>query len=283
MPIDPSTHPGTVGLRVADLERSRDFYTDALGLTEVGGEDGVARMSADGSTPLLELDARDSAGGPPAPPRSTGLFHFALLYPGRAGLGQALNRLVDRGVGLTGASDHLVSEALYLNDPDGNGIELYRDRPREEWPAPAPGQSVAVDTIPLELGPILAEANPPDGGADPGTVMGHVHLKVSDLERSIAFYRDGLGFDLMAQLGPQAGFLAAGGYHHHIGVNVWHSRDGGPPPPGTAGLSWYVLELGSDDAVAQVADAARAAGAEVEEGPDGLSTRDPDGIRIRLK
>src|SRR5205085_2490788 len=228
------THPGPVGLRVADIDRSRDFYTDALGLTEIGGGDGVARLAADGETPLLELDARESAGGPPAPPRATGLFHFALLYPGRAGLGQALNRLADRGVPLTGASDHLVSEAIYLNDPDGNGIEIYRDRPRDEWPAPQPGQSVAMDTIPLDLGPILAEATPPNGGADPGTVMGHVHLKVSDLERSIAFYRDVLGFDLMAQLGPQAGFLAAGGYHHHVGINVWHSRGGGPPPPGTA-------------------------------------------------
>ena len=107
--------------------------------------------------------------------------------------------------------------------------------PREQWPPPPPGQSVAMDSIPLDVGEILAEAAETNGGADPGTVMGHVHLKVSDLARSIAFYQDALGLDLRAQLGPQAAFLAAGGYHHHVGINVWHSRGGGPPPPGSAG------------------------------------------------
>jgi len=283
MPIDPGTHVGPVALRVTDLDRSRDFYSDALGLQALDGGDGVARMSADGDRALVELDARESAGGAPAPPRATGLFHLALLYPSRAALGRGVQRVLDAGAGLDGASDHLVSEAVYLHDPDGNGIEIYHDRPREQWPPPAPGQSVAIDTIPLDLGEILAEAAETNGGADPGTVMGHVHLKVSDLERSIAFYRDALGLDLQAQLGPQAAFLAAGGYHHHVGINVWHSRGGGPPPPGSAGLAWFVLELPSLDALAETGRALRDAGHEVDEHNGTFAVRDPDGIALRLR
>jgi catechol 2,3-dioxygenase len=281
--IDAAAHPGAVALRVTDLDRARDFYADALGLQPLAEEDGVARMSADGERGLVALDARDTAGGAPSPLRATGLFHLALLYPSRATLGQAVQRALDHGAGLDGASDHLVSEAIYLHDPDANGIEIYRDRPREEWPPPPPGQAVAMDSLPLDVAALLAEAAAPDGGADPGTVMGHVHLKVSDLDRSVAFYRDALGLDLQAQLGPQAAFLAAGGYHHHIGLNVWHSQGAGPPPPGSAGLAWFELELSSPEAVAAAVDGLRAAGAEVSESEDALSVRDPDGIQVRLR
>jgi catechol 2,3-dioxygenase len=283
MPIDPATHVGPVALRVTDLDQSRTFYSEALGLQPLDAGDGVARMSADGRSALVELDARETSGGTPAPPRATGLFHLALLYPSRAALGRAIQRVLDAGAGLDGASDHLVSEAIYLHDPDGNGIEIYRDRPREQWPPPPPGQSVAMDSIPLDVGEILAEAAETNGGADSGTVMGHVHLKVSDLARSIAFYQDALGLDLRAQLGPQAAFLAAGGYHHHVGINVWHSRGGGPPPPGSAGLAWFALELPSPDALAQTARALHDAGHEVEEQNGTVTVRDPDGIAVHLR
>ena len=284
VPIDAATHVGPVSLRVTDLDRARDFYANALGLTPVSEADGVAVMGAGGDRALVELDARENAAGSPSPLRATGLFHLALLFPSRAELGRTVQRVLDAGVGLTGASDHLVSEAIYLNDPDGNGIEIYRDRPREDWPAPAPGQAVAMDTIPLDLGGVLADAAPPNGGADPATVMGHVHLKVSDLARSVAFYRDALGLDLMAQLGPQAAFLAAGGYHHHIGLNVWHSRGAGPPPPGAAGLSWFALELPSAEALAATVAALRDAGSDLDQPTEGTAiVRDPDGIAIHLR
>jgi catechol 2,3-dioxygenase len=282
VPIDPATHVGPVSLRVTDLDRARDFYSDALGLVTLSEQDGVARMGA-GDRPLVELDANESAASP-SPPRATGLFHLALLFPSRAELGRTVQRVLDTGVGLTGASDHLVSEAVYLNDPDGNGIEIYRDRPREQWPPPPPGQAVAMDTIPLDLGGLMADAASPNGAADPETVMGHVHLKVSDLDQSVAFYRDALGLDLMAQLGPQAAFLSAGGYHHHVGLNVWHSRGAGPPPPGAAGLSWFALELPSREAVGEAVESLRHAGHETEDDGDGeVLVRDPDGICIRLR
>jgi catechol 2,3-dioxygenase len=282
MSIDPAMHPGPVALRVTDLDRARDFYAGALGLQPLPERDGVVGMSADGQRPLVALDGNDSAGAP-SPLRATGLFHLALLYPDRAALGRAVQRVLEHGSGLDGASDHLVSEAIYLHDPDGNGLEIYRDRPRDQWPPPPPGQAVAMDTIPLDLASVLAEAGAPDGGADPGTVMGHVHLKVSDLDRSVAFYRDVLGLDLQAHLGPQAAFLAAGDYHHHVGLNVWHSLGAGPAPPGSAGLAWFVLELPTAQALSATADAVRESGTELRERDGELAVRDPDGILVRLR
>jgi catechol 2,3-dioxygenase len=264
MPLPPETRIGRVRLRVADLDRAQDFYSRALGLHLLGRENGLATMSPDGETPLVELDTSESAGGPPAPRRSTGLFHVAYLFPSRETLGRAVQRVLDAGVPLTGASDHLVSEAIYLNDPDGNGIEIYRDRPHEQWPEPPPGQNVAIDTLPLDLGDVLAQAGPDEGGADPATTVGHVHLKVSDLERSVGFYRDSLGLGVKAALGDQAAFLAAGDYHHHLGLNVWQSRGAPPPPPGSAGLDHFTVVV---------------PGLET----DDRELSDPDGIRIVLE
>jgi catechol 2,3-dioxygenase len=264
MPLPAGTRIGRVRLRVADLDRAQDFYSRALGLRLLGRENGLATMSADGETALVELDTTESADGPPAPPHSTGLFHVAYLFPSRETLGRAVERVLGAGAPLSGASDHLVSEAVYLSDPDGNGIEIYRDRPREQWPAPAPGQSVALDTLPLDLGDLLSQAGPDEGGADPGTTVGHVHLKVSDLDSSVAWYRDSLGLEVMAGLGAQAAFLAAGDYHHHVGLNVWQSRGAGPPPPGSAGLDHFTVVV---------------PGLET----DDPEREDPDGIRIVLQ
>ena len=243
----------SVDLRVADLERSRRFYLEAIGLEPVA-EDPVALGA--GGKPLVVL--REAQPGTPAPPSSTGLFHLAILHPSRAELARALRRLVESGGGLDGASDHAVSEALYLHDPDFNDIELYRDRPREEWPESDEG-GVGMVTLPLDVQALVAEADALDGRpAHADTIMGHVHLKVSDLERSVAFYRDELGMGVRARYGAQAAFLAHGDYHHHVGLNTWQSQGGDPPPEGSAGLERFTITGLQDDELS-----------------------DPDGIAIR--
>ena len=254
--MDPAAHIDSVELRVADLERCRRFYERALGLEHTGAD--PLSLGVDGRT-LLVL--READPGTPAPPTSTGLFHVAYRHPTRAGLASALRRLAASGARLTGASDHGVSEALYLDDPDRNGIEVYWDRPMDDWPWAADG-GVDMYTAPLDLESLVAENDAVEPN-DPATDIGHVHLRVSDLERAISFYRDELGMGLRARLGDQAGFLAAGDYHHHVGVNTWQSRGGGPPPPGSAGLESFTIAVPS-----------------AEQEPEERS--DPDGIRIRL-
>jgi len=173
----------------------------------------------------------------PAPRFSTGLFHTAFLYPTRGQLGAALLRVASERAAFTGASDHLVSEALYLDDPDGLGIELYRDRPRDTWPAPQAGEKVRMDTLPLDLQALAAEAE----GDSAGVRIGHVHLKVADVDEAVRFWTGEVGLELMTGWVGQAAFLAANGYHHHIGVNTWSSRGADPEPAEGPGLDAVVL------------------------------------------
>ena len=194
--------------------------------------------AAGGDEPLVVLHGDPAA--PPRPARSTGLFHMAFLLPERLDLAHALLRLAERGWPLTGASDHLVSEALYLSDPDGIGIEIYRDRPREEWSV-EDGQ-VRMATLPLDLDDVARAAQGPAPPRAPeGTRMGHVHLNVADLGTAEAFYAGELGFDVTARNYPGALFLAAGGYHHHIGANTWRGEGAPPPPPGAVGLRRFTI------------------------------------------
>jgi catechol 2,3-dioxygenase len=187
---------------------------------------------------LLGLRQSENANPPaPSPRRATGLFHTAFLYPTRGQLGSALLRVANERAPFTGASDHLVSEALYLDDLDALGIELYRDRPRDAWPAPEPGEKVKMDTLPLDLQALAAEAE----GDATGVRIGHVHLKVADVEEAVRFWTQEVGLDLMTGWAGQAAFLAADGYHHHIGVNAWYSRGAGPEPPEGPGLDAVVL------------------------------------------
>jgi catechol 2,3-dioxygenase len=183
------------------------------------------------------LALRASAEPGPAPQRATGLFHTAFLYPTRGQLGAALLRVASARAAFSGASDHLVSEALYLDDPDALGIELYRDRPREAWPTPDPGDRVKMDTLPLDLRALATEA---EGDAS-GLRIGHVHLKVADVDEAIRFWTQEVGLELMTEWAGQAGFLAADGYHHHIGVNAWFSRGASPEPSSGPGLDGVVL------------------------------------------
>ena len=209
-----------VALRVTDPDRSARFYEEIVGPEAAG---------------LLELRASERPG--PAPRRATGLFHTAFLYPSRGQLGAALRRVAEHRAAFSGASDHLVSEALYLDDPDALGIELYRDRPRDAWPPPGPGEKVHMDTLPLDLQALAAEA---EGGSE-GVRIGHVHLKVSDVEEAVRFWTQEVGLELMAGWAGQAAFLAADGYHHHIGVNAWMSLGAEPEPPEGPGLDEVVL------------------------------------------
>jgi catechol 2,3-dioxygenase len=214
---------GAVQLTVADLGRSLGYYEHGIGLRVQSRENGTATLGA-GAEPLLVLTER--SGARPADGFS-GLFHFALLLPTRAALADWLVHAGANRVQLTGLSDHAVSEALYLRDPDHHGIELYADRPREQWEGRV---GELMTSIPLDTADLLRDAGDDAfTGLPAGTTMGHVHLSVADVEESVEFYR-GLGFDVMAQLGGEAAFLATGGYHHHIGVNTWQSR-GAPYAP----------------------------------------------------
>jgi catechol 2,3-dioxygenase len=214
---------GAVHLTVADLARSLAYYEQAIGLRVHQRDDGVARLGAGGEDliVLTEQPGAQSAEG------FSGLFHFALLVPTRTDLGRWLQHAAREHVQLTGLSDHVVSEALYVRDPDYHGIEIYADRPRETWEGKV---SERMTTIPLDTGDLLRGLDDgPFQGLAEGTTMGHVHLCVADIPATVEFYR-GLGFDVMAQVGDQAAFLASGGYHHHIGANTWQSR-GAPYAP----------------------------------------------------
>ena len=238
--IHPGTQVGRVALRVADLARSLAFYEGVLGFQRVEVGNGKASLGALDGSPLLDLIELPDA--PPQPRTAAGLYHVAILLPSRADLGQALRRLAEARINI-GQADHLVSEALYCSDPDDNGLEIYRDRPRSEWHW-ANGR-VQMATDPLDLDAILAEgdnAGHPWAGLPAGTRIGHMHLQVGDIAQAQQFYHSVLGFDIVASM-PSALFVSAGGYHHHIGMNIWHSRGAGPSPKNTAGLGMFELTV----------------------------------------
>jgi len=232
--IDPSLRIASVHLAVSDLPRSIDFYERVMGLPLIASDEDRALLGPDSEHPLLRLTR--IAHATPVPRGSTGLFHVAYLYPTRRALAEGVLRLAHNRWSIDGVADHGVSEAIYLSDPDGLGIEIYADRPREQWSRPATGHGVNMVTLPLDLDNLLADApGAPTTSVPAGTVVGHVHLKVADVPRASAFYRDGLGLDEQARM-PAAAFLSAGGYHHHVGLNSWHSQNGSPPPDTAPGL-----------------------------------------------
>jgi catechol 2,3-dioxygenase len=280
-PIDPRAHIAAVTLNTADVERLRSFYGDVLGLGPVPDSEALAALGADGRRPLVRL-VEAAAGVPARPRRATGLFHTAIRYPERADLADALRRVAGAGVRLSGASDHGVSEALYLDDPEGNGVELYWDRPREAWPRPPDGQGVEMFTAPLDLHDLLA-VHGGDATGD-GVDVGHVHLKVSELERAVGFWVGALGLEVQALWDGQAAFVSAGGYHHHIGLNTWMSGGGPAPAPGSPGLERITVALPDSAAMDATVAGLREAGVEVTEGEGGAHyARDPDGVLLELR
>ena len=265
------TRIGRTALRVADLDEVAAFYRDVVGLELQTRTDATATLGA-GDTPLLELE-RDADAAPRG--NRAGLFHTAFRVPSRTALGAALQRIRE-GWRLDGASDHNVSEALYLSDPEGNGVEIYRDRDRDRWPH-APDGSVQMDTLPLDLGDVL-EAS--DGAADAPseTTLGHIHLEVTDIGAASAFYVDTLGFDVRMDVGS-ALFISAGGYHHHVGVNTWNGRS---DPAGGRGLAWFEIVVPDTAAMAAVRDRL-ATDVAITARDDGIEVADPDGIAVRIR
>jgi catechol 2,3-dioxygenase len=266
--IAPETTVGAVHLTVADLDRSERWYAHALGL-DAARDDGVARLSVGGTELLVLYEERGAQ-----PVRGhTGLYHYALLVPQRSDLARWLAHVAQERIPLTGLSDHFVSEAIYLRDPDGHGIEIYRDRPRERWEHV--GNTIRMGVEPLDVEDLLSASGGGTALVPAGTRMGHVHLHVADLGAAAAFYRDALGFDEMARLGDQALFLSAGGYHHHIGTNTWAGHGATPPPPGSAALRHATIVLPDAAERDRVAERAADAGAEPVELAGGILVRDP--------
>lgn len=279
--IDPASHIGVVSLTVADLARSQQFYSDILGLRDLSAHDGRALLAAEDGAPLVELV--EQRGAQPKPQRATGLYHFALLLPDRVDLARWLRHVTEVRWPLQGWADHGVSEAVYLADPDGNGIEVYRDRPRQEWPVQNGHLQMVSD--PLDARGLLALV---DGetrlwqSMPAGTVMGHIHLHVADIDAARAFYCDVLGFDLVQRYGASALFVSAGGYHHHIGLNTWAGQGAPPAPTGSAGLRHYEVVLPDEDALAGVATRLERAGVLFERSNGEVMVSDTSSNRILL-
>jgi len=278
--IDPNARIGTVNLRVRQLARAVDFYTDVLGFQVATSDQSSAQLSAGGES-LLELH-QDPAARPVQ--GTAGLYHFAVLVPSRLELAKSLKQLIDTQTPLQGFADHLVSEAIYLADPDGNGIEIYRDRPRDEWPYRDGHLVMATD--PLDVKGLLEELAGTDEewtGLAQGTVIGHIHLQVSELPRSIEFYQQTLGFDLILRYGPQAAFLSAGGYHHHVGINTW-AGVGVPPAPNEAtGLIWFTVDFPDQDNFDRYVNRLRSNSVVIEDHAQGVLLKDPSGISVLLR
>jgi catechol 2,3-dioxygenase len=274
------TRVGAVRLQVSDLERSLRYYEQVIGLRALSRDAARVVLGAHGDdTPLLEL--REHPGAAPVPVAGRlGLYHFAILLPERAALGRFLAHL--GGIGeRVGASHHLVSEALYLQDPDGLGIEVYSDLPRDSWSRR--GRELEMDSRPLDLHDLArAAAGEPWRGMPPGTTIGHVHLHVGDLQRASRFYHGGLGLDRMVWSYPGALFLAAGGYHHHLGLNTW-ARDAPVAAEGDARLlEWELLVPGTEDVAAASRSLSAAGFGAVLEG-DQATAVDPWGSRVRIR
>jgi catechol 2,3-dioxygenase len=267
--LPPALRLGPTHLTVTDLDRSVRFYEDAIGLQLRRREDGVAALGAGGEDLLVLVEQPDArrAGA------HAGLYHVALLHPSRLELARAAQRLLAARTSISGASDHGISEAIYLSDPDGNGLELAADRPRERWGDLS--DPATIGPAPLDLQDLLSlvDGEPVRAHADPGLAIGHVHLHVGDIERGLRFYRDVLGFEPMTVF-PSAAFMAAGGYHHHIAINTWRGGGASPAPANAVGLRHWTVVI-DEDALAALRERARAAGLGPEQRDDGLLLRDP--------
>jgi catechol 2,3-dioxygenase len=273
---EPNIFVGEVNIRVKNLDYALTFYQNIIGFQVLEKTARKAILTTDGKTPLVTLEQPVDV--IPKAERMTGLYHFAILLPTRADLAIFLRHLVQTGYPL-GAADHYVSEALYITDPDGNGIEVYRDRPSTEWTWK--NGLVDMATEQLDAEDILAESGAEWNGLPAGTVMGHLHLHVADLKKATEFYTEGLGFKIVSYY-PQAAFVSTGGYHHHIAINTWQGVGAQAPPKNSVGLNWYTLVFPNEEVRSTVIKQLRRLGARVTVEADFYGTSDPSGNQIRL-
>jgi len=270
---------GSVGLKARDLSRLTDFYHQAIGLQLIDRDSKSARLGAGGVT-LLALESAPSA--TPDDPRTAGLYHTAFLQPTRQDLGRWLVHAARNRVQLSGASDHLVSEAIYLDDPEGNGIEVYADRDPALWQWSAGTVTMGTDQLDIDDLVSLTNTRVSDYAKAPdGMRIGHMHLRVGDLAEANGFYRAGIGFDPTRER-QGAAFLSSGRYHHHLGLNVWQSAGAGRRDDAATGLAWFSLEIEKPDLFAAQEERLRKAGAQIAAVPGGIEVGDPWGTRVRL-
>jgi len=279
--IHPETSLGQIRLKVGDLDRSIRFYREVIGFGLLDRSGNTADLTVDGRRTFLVLEEIPDAAAIPRRRATSGLYHFAILVPDRERLGLSLRNLIRFGIQV-GQGDHLVSEALYLSDPDNNGIEIYRDRPRSEWRKDAAGNYV-MGTEPVDIqGLLQASENATWNRLSPDTVLGHIHLHVADLAVARAYYCDTLGFDLVADASKMGAlFVSAGGYHHHIGLNIWAGVGAPPAPANAAGLAYYTIAVPTGDELVRIAGKLNEAGYPVVREKDALIATDPFGIEIR--
>ena len=279
---------GHAHLQISNLEQGLHFYRDLIGLRETGQAGKAVALSAAGnSPPLILLAARTNA--KPKPPHTTGLFHVAIRFPNRRELARIFRRLVDQGWPFQGFADHGVSEALYLADADDNGVELYADRPGQQWHWR--NGEVFMSTAPLDVDGLLREIEQdpvPPCQIHPKTDIGHIHLQVSDLQRAEAFYHGVLGLQVTQRSYPGALFLSAGGYHHHLGLNTWAGQGALPPPPEAVGLLAFSIQVPNQHTLGTLADRVQSAKMPLQDHSAAISrpaftTRDPDGNAIVIE
>ncbi|MFJ5714567.1 VOC family protein [Neobacillus sp. NPDC093127] len=276
---EPITFVGQVNLKVQNLERSLAFYQEVIGFKVLEQTDRSANLTADGKTVLLSIEQPNNV--VPKQGRTTGLYHYALLLPKRSDLAKIVRHFLEIGLQF-GSSDHLVSEALYLSDPDGNGIEIYIDRDPSEWIWENGKVDMAVD--PLNFPDLLAEGKQQSWkGLPAGTVMGHIHLHVSELKKTEEFYITGLGFEVVNRYGAQALFISDGKYHHHIGLNTWNGVGAPTPAPNSVGLESFTLMLPNEEKRNKIIVQLKNIGASVTEEKGSFVTTDPSGNRIYLQ
>ncbi|KIL50939.1 VOC family protein [Jeotgalibacillus campisalis] len=273
----PASFVGQIELVVSDIERSLAFYECIVGLKLISRDEKSAKLSADGSKILLSIVQTEEV--KEKEPRSTGLYHFALLLPTRSDLADLVKHLVKKGVKL-GGSDHGVSEAVYFDDPDGNGIEVYRDRSHTEWGWNNSQVKMSVD--PLNIEELLSEGQREWSKVPLKTIIGHLHLHVSELDKTQEFYREGLGLDVVSRFNGQALFMSTAGYHHHIGLNTWKGVDAPPPSKNSVGLHWFSFVVNDEDEKMKVVERLQKLNYAVYSKEGCFWTQDPSGHQIKI-